>query len=64
MNPCLTVVVPCYNEESTIEELLIRVLNQDSVKELIVVNDASSDRSLEIIKGVNDTRMKILNNEK
>jgi len=64
MNPCLTVVVPCYNEESTIEELLKRVLNQDSVKELIVVNDASSDRSLEIIRKVNDTRIKILNNEK
>ena len=64
MKACLTVIVPCYNEEATIQELLIRVLKQKSVRELIVINDGSSDGSLNIINGVNDTRVTVLNNEK
>jgi glycosyltransferase involved in cell wall biosynthesis len=64
MNPCLTVVVPCYNEGTTIQELLLRVLKQESVRELIVINDASSDDSLKIINRVNDPRIIVISNDK
>ena len=64
MKACLTVVVPCYNEESTIKELLLRVLNQESVRELIVINDASSDGSLNVINEIFDQRIILLNNPK
>jgi len=64
MNACLTVIVPCYNEESTIRELLQRVLNQDSVREVIVVNDSSTDGSLSIINSIEDPRIAVLNNPK
>ncbi len=64
MNACLTVIIPCYNEESTIRELLHRVLNQESVREVIVVNDFSSDESLQIINSVEDARIVVLSNMK
>ena len=43
--PCLSVVVPVYNEEATVTEVLERVLAQRPVQELIVVDDASTDRT-------------------
>lgn len=46
---CLSVVVPCFNEEATIEELLRRVLSSPWVHEVIVVDDGSTDKSREIL---------------
>lgn len=39
--PCLSVVVPCYNEESTIVELLTKVAESPWVCEIVVVDDGS-----------------------
>ena len=50
--PCLSVVVPCYNEQSTISELLERVLASPWVHEVVVVDDGSTDRSREILREV------------
>ena len=47
--PCLSVVVPCYNEEATIVELLDRVAESPWVQEIVVVDDGSSDRSRELL---------------
>jgi glycosyltransferase involved in cell wall biosynthesis len=41
--PCLSVVMPVYNEQATIGEVMGLVLEQRPVQELIVVDDASSD---------------------
>ena len=50
----LSVVIPVYNEEKTIEAILDRVLevglNYGFQKEIILVNDCSSDRSVEVIE--------------
>ena len=54
MSPSLTVVVPCYNEEKTIKQLITRVLEQDAVREVIIINDASTDNSLKLIKEFQD----------
>ena len=45
LDPCLSVVVPVYNEAETIEMILERVLRQRPVAEIIVVDDASKDES-------------------
>ncbi len=45
MSPCLSVVMPVYNEASTVAEVIKIVLAQPSVAELICVNDSSSDSS-------------------
>jgi glycosyltransferase involved in cell wall biosynthesis len=47
---CLSVVVPCYNEEATIEELLRRVTDSPWVHEVIVVDDGSTDKSRSILE--------------
>lgn len=60
----LCVVVPCYNEEKTIVQLLNEVLSQREVGQVIVINDASSDRSHELIMTVNDPRVLYRQNEK
>lgn len=46
----VNVVMPVYNEERTLPEILKRVLAQKAVDRLIIINDASKDKSLEIIK--------------
>ncbi|MEK6840965.1 MAG: glycosyltransferase family 2 protein, partial [Nanoarchaeota archaeon] len=48
----LSIIMPVYNEEKTIEKIIERVqkVNLGKIKkEIIIVNDASKDRSLNII---------------
>lgn len=41
--PCLSVVMPVYNEENTIDQIISLVLSQEPVAELIIVEDCSKD---------------------
>ncbi|MFZ4778778.1 MAG: glycosyltransferase family 2 protein [Terrimicrobiaceae bacterium] len=45
MPPCLSVVMPVFNEAATVGEVIAMVLAQSCVAELICVNDCSSDGS-------------------
>jgi len=50
-DPLLSVVMPVYNEKDTVSEMIERVLAVPGVrKELIAVDDASSDGSREILE--------------
>jgi dolichol-phosphate mannosyltransferase len=46
----LSIIIPCYNEEKTIEALLEKVCQVPVEKEIIVVDDGSSDRSPDLIR--------------
>jgi glycosyltransferase involved in cell wall biosynthesis len=47
----VSVIIPCYNEVKTIKEIISKVLNyKDFNKEIIVIDDNSTDGSLEILK--------------
>ena len=48
-DPLLSVVVPCYNERTTIEEIIRRVLAVPIRTELIVVDDGSKDGTRDIL---------------
>ena len=48
-DPLLSVVMPCYNERDTIEEIIRRVLAVPVRTELIVVDDGSKDGTREIL---------------
>ncbi|HEY7529160.1 MAG TPA: glycosyltransferase family 2 protein [Gemmatimonadota bacterium] len=45
----LSVVIPVYNEQATIREILRRVRGVDLPKQIVVVDDASSDGTREIL---------------
>ena len=56
---CVSVIVPCYNEEATIVELLNSVLKQEMIHEIIVIDDGSTDKSVELIKGIGSPKIKV-----
>jgi len=57
---CLSVVVPCYNEETTVVTLLTRVLESPYVAEVLVVDDGSTDDTLARARSVTDPRLKVI----
>ncbi len=62
MDGKLSVIMPAYNEEATIETIIKRVLERPEVGELIIVNDASTDRTwerLQLFK--DDPKVKLFN---
>jgi len=46
--PCLSVVIPAYNEESTLARVVSNVLKVEHLKEIVIVDDCSKDRTAEI----------------
>jgi len=51
-DPVLSVVMPVFNERHTIEEIIRRVLAVRMRTELIVIDDASTDGTTEILEGL------------
>lgn len=47
--PLLSVIVPCYNERATVAELLRRVREVPLEKEIIVIDDVSTDGSRDVV---------------
>ena len=47
--PVLSVIIPCYNERATVAELLRRVREVPIEKEIIVVDDKSTDGSKDVV---------------
>ena len=61
MSPCLSVVMPAFNEEKTLAEVVHAVLAQPLVAELIVVDDASRDGTWQVMQtlAANEPRLQI-----
>ncbi len=58
--PTISVIVPAYNAEKTVLETIKSVQQQTfSDFELIVINDGSTDKTLELLNTVNDSRIKV-----
>ena len=63
--PLLTVVMPVFNEELTILEIVNRVLAEDLVGQLIIVDDASRDKTAHLLKQfVSDERVYLVTHSK
>lgn len=63
--PLLTVFTPVFNLEKYIEETIKSILSQSFTDfEYILIDDCSTDKSVEIIEGFKDPRIKLIKNEK
>ncbi len=59
----VSVIVPSYNSEEYIAQALTSIFNQSYRNlEVILIDDASIDSSLDIARGFSDTRLKIIEN--
>ena len=62
--PLISVVIPTHNDSKYIKEAILSVINQTyNNLEIIVIDDFSSDNTIEIIKSFNDKRIKIIQND-
>jgi len=60
----ISIVIPCYNEAKTIKEIIYKIIKfQDYEKEIIVIDDGSSDETKLILKNdlINSINILILN---
>jgi glycosyltransferase involved in cell wall biosynthesis len=64
MSPTISVVMPVFNGEKYLQEAIQSILDQSFRDfELIIVDDLSTDHSVEVIKKFNDPRIKFYTNE-
>lgn len=63
--PQISVLMSVYNEEKYLKEAIDSILNQSFTDfEFLIVDDASVDNSLSIIKSYNDSRIKLIRNNR
>ncbi len=61
MTPFFSIIIPLYNKEKYIQNTLNCVFNQSFTNfEVIVINDGSTDRSLNIVEQFSDNRLKVI----
>lgn len=62
IEPCLSVVMPVFNEAATIAEIVKTVLSQRPVQQLVIVDDCSSDGTFEKLQPLaeNESRIKLI----
>jgi glycosyltransferase involved in cell wall biosynthesis len=60
--PKITIIIPVFNEISTIEKVIERILQQKRIKkkQLIIVDDFSSDGTRELLKKIKLKSLKII----
>ncbi len=58
--PCLSVVMPCFNERATIETVVKAVLESPFTAELLVVDDGSTDGTRDFLETVQDERVRVI----
>ena len=58
----LSIIIPVYNEEGTIKQVIEKVKSvklKDFFKEIIVVEDCSTDKTKEVLKNIKDDSLKM-----
>lgn len=58
--PSLSVIVPCYNEKSTILEVIESLISLEFVNEIIIIDDASNDGTDFILKDIRNDRIQVV----
>lgn len=65
MKPLVTVLLPVYNGAEYVKEAIDSILNQTFTDfELLIIDDGSTDNSVEIVEAYMDNRIRLVKNEK
>ena len=59
----LSVIIPVYNEAATLPELLKRVMVVPVDKEILIVDDGSTDGTSDFLKEISDEHIKVLRHD-
>jgi glycosyltransferase involved in cell wall biosynthesis len=59
-HPCLSVVVPCYNERATIGVVVDQVLSSPWTAEVVIVDDGSTDGTRDVLAGLSHPAVRVL----
>ena len=63
-SPIVTVLMPVYNGSKYLDDAIKSILNQTFQKlEFVIIDDGSTDDSLNIIKSYNDNRIRLIENK-
>ena len=61
----ISIIIPCYNEINTIEKIIDKILLQESFdKEIIVIDDNSTDGTRDLLKSIKSKYNKLIINSK
>ncbi|MCH7762099.1 glycosyltransferase family 2 protein, partial [candidate division TA06 bacterium] len=60
----ISIIIPVFNERNTIEEIIQRVQSVKIEKELIIVDDGSTDGTREFLEGLKVENIRILFHER
>lgn len=61
----LSVLIPCYNEKETIIKVINNIfINYTDDKEVIIINDFSTDGTTDLLNSLNNKNIKIINHTK
>ncbi len=64
-NITLSIIIPCYNEINTIEEVIRRVKNSPiKSKQIIIVDDCSNDGTRDFLNSLEDESIKLIFNNR
>ena len=64
MQPLISVIIPAYNAEKYISKCIESIQNNTYKNlEIIIVNDGSKDNTRQVVEGVSDSRIRLINQE-
>ncbi|HSQ88437.1 glycosyltransferase family 2 protein [Romboutsia sp.] len=64
MSPYISIIIPAYNEANKIKDTLENVIDIKEINEIIVVDDGSSDNTVEIASNVKSDKIKVFKLDK
>lgn len=59
----LSVIIPVYNEERTVCDIIKKVLEQKNIFEILVIDDGSQDNSVQQVKKLNSKKIKLIQHQ-